>query len=156
MLRDRGELVRRVQQPAPEADLAAFFRDAAAWEAARRGLRSVFAADCVCAVVMPGQGGAAEQRTYLGIDGLRGAWLDWLQPWASYHVRIERLVEAGEQVLVLRRDLGRRHDMDKEISSPVAAIWTIRDGKIVRAEFYANRQQALEAVGLRDSEPHIS
>ncbi len=28
------------------------------------------------------------------------------------------------------------------------AVWTVRDGKITRAEFYANRAEALDAVGL--------
>jgi len=29
-------------------------------------------------------------------------------------------------------------------------VWTLRDGKIVRMKLYWNRQEALDAVGLRE------
>jgi ketosteroid isomerase-like protein len=149
MSEENVELVRSLQ-PAPETDLAALFRDDATWEAAREGLGAVFDPDCESAIVMPGSGDAATRRTYRGVDGLRDAWLDWLAPWESYHVRIERLLDAGERVVVLPRDRGRRRGMEAEIESPVAAIWTVRDGRVIRAEFYASRDQALLDAGLRD------
>ena len=40
--------------------------------------------------------------------------------------------------------------MDVEVESPVAAIWAVRSGRVSRAEFYASREQALEAAGLRE------
>jgi ketosteroid isomerase-like protein len=30
-----------------------------------------------------------------------------------------------------------------------AAVWTVRDGRIVRAEFYADRAEGLASVGER-------
>jgi ketosteroid isomerase-like protein len=99
---------------------------------------------------MPGDGDAAARRTYRGVDGLRQAWLDWLQPWESYQFQIERVIDAGERVVVLSRDRGRHRDMDVEVESPVAAIWAVRRGRVSRAEFYASREQALEAAGLRE------
>lgn len=46
------------------------------------------------------------------------------------------------------RDLGRREGSTQEVELLGAAVWTIRNGKIVRAEFYPDRAEALEAVGL--------
>jgi ketosteroid isomerase-like protein len=40
--------------------------------------------------------------------------------------------------------------MTAEVSIRGAAVWTVRDGKIARASFYPNREDALRAVGLRE------
>jgi ketosteroid isomerase-like protein len=147
MLQATVEIVRRLQ-PDSETDLAALFRDEAIWRAVRDGLATVLDRDCESAIVMPGEGEVADRRPYRGVEGLRQAWLDWLGPWESYFVRLERFVDAGEQVVVLSRDRGRRHGMEAEIESSVGAVWTLRERRVVRAEFYASRDQALEAVGL--------
>ena len=31
-----------------------------------------------------------------------------------------------------------------------AAVWTVRDGKVARVEFYTDRAAALEAIGLEE------
>jgi hypothetical protein len=46
-------------------------------------------------------------------------------------------------------DYGRRELDAPEIALKSATVWTVRDGRIVRAEFYAGgRAEALQAVGL--------
>src|SRR4051794_33814750 len=148
MSRANVEIVRSLQ-PDPGTDLAAFFRDEAVWLTAREVLANALDPGCESAIVMPGEGEVADRRTYRGVDGLRQAWLDWLGPWEEYFFRIERFVDAGEQVVVLSRDRGRRHGMEAQIESPVAAVWTLRGGRVVRAEFFTSRDHALEAVGLK-------
>jgi ketosteroid isomerase-like protein len=85
---------------------------------------------------------------YPRLDGLRACWLDWLEPWATYRTEIEELIDAGDQVLVIGRDYGRRELGAPEVRLTFAASWTIRDGRIVRAEFYPDRAEAFDAVGL--------
>ena len=75
-------------------------------------------------------------------------WLDWLQPWATYHVQVDEMIEAGETVVVLVRDRGRRHDMDVEVELISGSVWKFRDGRIARVEFYANREELRAATGL--------
>jgi hypothetical protein len=58
------------------------------------------------------QGGAA--TTHVGIDGFRKLWLDWLEPWSSYHVRVDELIDAGDRIVVLIRDRARPHDAEAE------------------------------------------
>jgi ketosteroid isomerase-like protein len=97
---------------------------------------------------------AAPHVTYPGLDGLRACWRDWLAPWASYRTEIEELIDVGERVVVIARDYGRREAGAAEVEQRNAAVWTVRDGRIVRAEFYAgDRTEALAAVGLAE-EPH--
>jgi ketosteroid isomerase-like protein len=76
-------------------------------------------------------------------------WLDWLEPWASYHVQVDEMIEVGDSVVVLVRDRGLPHGMDVEVELISGSLWTFRAGKIVRVQFYANREELREAVGLK-------
>jgi hypothetical protein len=51
------------------------------------------------------------------------------------------------RALWLGRDFGGRPD-GREVELHSSAIWTIRDGRVVEAVFYANRDDAFEAAGL--------
>ena len=94
------------------------------------------------------RGGPEGDQTYAGLDGFRAFWLDWLAPYATYRQKIEKAMDLGEPVLLLIRDFGRLEESEEEVQGNHAAVWTVRDGKITRAEFYANRAEALDAVGL--------
>ena len=74
--------------------------------------------------------------------------MDWLEPWATYYVRVDEMIEAGDRVAVLVRDHGRRHGMDVEVELISGSVWTFHDGKIVRVEFHTNREELREAIGL--------
>lgn len=93
-------------------------------------------------------GGVVDVEPRRGAQGLLEAWLEWMEPWASYRTEIERMVDLGERVVYLARDYGRFEPDGPEVLLEAAAIWTVRDGKVVRAEFYANRDAALRAAGL--------
>jgi ketosteroid isomerase-like protein len=84
------------------------------------------------------------------MEGLRAACVEWLDPWESYRTEIEDVIDAGDEVVVLTRDYGRRSGTAAEVSMLGAAVWTVRDGKIARACFYPYRADSLEAVGLRE------
>jgi ketosteroid isomerase-like protein len=134
------ELVRGLQ-PSPDTDLVALFLDDATFDA----LAPFFHEDCEILGPSVVTGGESERR--IGLQGLRALWLDWLDPWESYRVEIEDVIDAGEQVVVLPRDYGRRAGMDVEVGVLGGAVWTVRDGKIARVAFYLRRSEAFEAVG---------
>jgi ketosteroid isomerase-like protein len=93
----------------------------------------------------------AAPETYPGQDGLRAAWRDWLAPWASYRSEIEELIDVEEHVVAVVRDYGRREPDAPEVGLQAAAVWTVRDGRVVRAEFYpSGRAEALVSVGLAE------
>jgi ketosteroid isomerase-like protein len=43
---------------------------------------------------------------------------------------------------------GRTQTGGVELSQPAAAVWTVRGGKLARAEFHLDRERALRAAGL--------
>jgi ketosteroid isomerase-like protein len=138
------ELVRSLQ-PAPEVDLVAFFADDDAAGALAEAAARFFDPSFACTMQLPG----SPATTYVGLDGFRATWRDWLAPWASYRTEIEELIDVGDRVVVLARDYGRREAGAPEVEQRNAAVWTVRDGRIVRAEFYANRAEGLASVGER-------
>ena len=84
-----------------------------------------------------------------GLSGLVEVWREWLEPWESYLIEVEDFVDAGDgRVLVLNRDHGRMRGSDSDVELVSGAIWTVRDGKIARIEFHADRRLALSAVGM--------
>jgi hypothetical protein len=91
-----------------------------------------------------------DRSIYHGLDGLRAMFLDWLTPWTTYRSEAEGIKDLGDCVLVLVRDFGRRADTQLEIRVMGASVWRFREEKIARAEFYARRPDALEAVGLAE------
>lgn len=142
MSRENVELVKALL-PDPDTDLARLFRDESAFAAAAEGMGHLFHPDLES---VPAYRGA--ESTYTGIEGFREMWLDWLEPWASYHVQVRDIVDLGDRVLVLIRDRGLRHDTAAEVELISGSIWTVRDGRIARVEFYGSREDALEAAGL--------
>lgn len=79
-----------------------------------------------------------------------GAWLDWLQPWPPYHVRIEGLIDAGNRVVVFGRYRGRRRDMEAEVELISGSVSTVRDARLAPVEFCGDRAEALELAGLSE------
>jgi ketosteroid isomerase-like protein len=61
----------------------------------------------------------------------------------------DEFIEAGEHVVLPWTMYVRGRD-GIEVPSRVTWVWTIRDGAIVRMCMYQERQEALEAVGLRE------
>jgi ketosteroid isomerase-like protein len=127
-------------------DIAPLFRDERAYARAREVLDPLVTDDFENVVVVPGQ-----TRTRRGTDGMRGNWLDWLEPWATYRVSIDELKDSGDRVLALTRHFGRRKDMEAEVEMIAAVIMTFRDGRVMRWEDYAERDVALDAWSAHTS-----
>jgi len=130
--------------PPPEVDVASLIRDDSLFEQSRAAFEPFVDPD-VEAVAM----WLPAARTYAGIDGFRSLWLDWLEPWATYYVRVDELIDTGERVVALIRDSGQRHDVDAEVEISAGSVWTIRNGRVVKVEF-CTREDALKAAGLSE------
>jgi ketosteroid isomerase-like protein len=139
------ELVRSLQ-PTPDTDLVTLFRDDAAFAALTEAVSPFLHED----FEVVGNAFVGLDARRVGLDGLRAVWLKWLDPWESYRVEIEDVVDAGDAAVVLFRDYGRRGGMAAEISLAGGTVWTVRDGKVARVAFYPVRSDALEAAGLSE------
>ncbi|HMD56709.1 MAG TPA: nuclear transport factor 2 family protein [Solirubrobacteraceae bacterium] len=146
MSQENVEIVSALQ-PAPGVDLAQLFRDDLLWAAVSATLAPSLAPDfeCVARGVPIG-----EETVYEGLLGLRALWLEWLAPWRTYRTEVEEIVDLGERVVVLVRDFARHEENAHEVEQTAAAVWTVQDGKVIRADFYANRAEAIKAVGLEE------
>jgi ketosteroid isomerase-like protein len=147
MSQEDVELVRRLLSPFEDGDVAPIFREDAASAAMIAAMSSVYAADFECAFIRDDLGRA----TYSGLEGLRAGFLDWLSPWTSYRTQIEDVIDAGEgRVVVLTRDHACPQGAGAEAYFMGAPVWTVRDGKVARIEFYWNRAEGLAAAGLSE------
>src|SRR5919201_3468251 len=143
MARENIEIVRALVPP-PEVDLVSLFRDAELYEQAVTALEEIIDPGVQSVAMWQG----ADAPVHRGVDGFRQLWLDWLEPWATYHVHAERLVDAGDRVVVLIRDRARRDDAGPEVELISGSVWEVRDGRIVRVQFCRDQAQALEVAGL--------
>jgi ketosteroid isomerase-like protein len=143
MSQESVELVMGLQR-APDDDFAQLIRDDEMWAQLAEAVAPFVHAEAE--TVRPGLPGG---RTYTGLDGFRESWLDWLAPYAEYRTEVEEAIDCGERVLLLQSPSGRLEGSTKEVKIAPAVVYTVRDGKIARFEPYADRAEALEAVGLR-------
>jgi ketosteroid isomerase-like protein len=86
--------------------------------------------------------GKAEMRAYLQ---------DWFDRFDDPRAEPVELFDAGEdRVMAVLRIMGRARLSGIETDIIYAAVYTLRDGKIIRGREYWTRDEALEAAGLRE------
>ena len=68
------------------------------------------------------------------------------------HFEVEEIIEAadGETIVSVQRTQGRMRYTQLKTDLRWAGVWTVRDGKALRAHGYMSKAEALEAAGLRD------
>ena len=91
-----------------------------------------------------------ESGEYRGLEGLFRWQADWESSWESWRWDPEEFIEAGERVVAVLRvhATGRQSGVDVERVD--GAVWTLREGRCVRLDYYGSREEALEAAGLRE------
>lgn len=88
--------------------------------------------------------------SYRGFDGVRRFWSDFLSAWESYRVEPQRFDDAGDRVAVVVHIVGRTHDL--EVDETRSSLLTVRDGRVVRVESFAEPDGARVAATLPRSE----
>ena len=143
MSQENVEIVRGLQPP-PDADLVQVFAEDSVSNTLL-GAVALFAHPDFDVIGRLSTGDVVGR----GMDGLKMVFLEWLRPFESYRAEIEDVIDLDDRVLVLVRDYGRLIGTTREVAETGASIWTLREGKVARVEFYPERGRALEAVGLR-------
>jgi ketosteroid isomerase-like protein len=75
-----------------------------------------------------------------------GNWFSTFEP--GYHFEIEDARDLGEVVLLVASHRGRGRTSGVEVSGQTGYLYTVRRGKIVRAELFRSGAEALAAAGL--------
>lgn len=88
--------------------------------------------------------------TYLGPEAIANYTRDLLAAWEDFSIVAEDFVDAGDTVVVevRQRGVGRSSGVVTELR--YVQVFTFRGDAIIRIESFAERDQALEAVGLRE------
>jgi ketosteroid isomerase-like protein len=88
---------------------------------------------------------------YLGYDEIQAFFEgDWFAafPFEEWEVEIEELIDHDEdRVISFSDQRGRGGSSLAATQLAFACIWTLRDGEIVRGDFFLDRDKALEAAG---------
>ncbi len=142
MSQENVQLVLGLQFP-PDVDLVQLVSDESAWSAWAEAIAPMFHGDCEIVSL----GGPEGELTKIGVAGLRAALRDWLIPWATYWSEVEA-VDLGERVLLVSRDHGSLPGTAQEVKLTSGEVLSVRDGKIIRVEFYVDLGDAYRAVGL--------
>lgn len=84
---------------------------------------------------------------YLGHTGF-ASWLEnWDAAWADFSMRPDEFLDGGQRVISVLHMTATGRGSGVKVERQDAIVWSVRDGKIVRLDYYNNREQALEAIG---------
>ena len=72
----------------------------------------------------------------------------FVDAWEHVSVEPEEYIDAGGDKVVLLHRLAARGRGGISLERQDGVVYTLRDGKIVRMDYYGSRLEALEAVGL--------
>ncbi len=68
--------------------------------------------------------------------------------WEQISFQPQEFIDAGEQVVVVARLMGRGKKSGVEVARTWAYVWTLRENKALSLVGYADRAEALEAAGV--------
>jgi uncharacterized protein len=89
---------------------------------------------------------SVEPSTYRGHDGVRRYFDSFYEAMEEVRFEPEEFIAAGEQVVVPLRLVARGRGTGIEAEQRVVTVCTLRNGKILRMDPYATREQALAAT----------
>jgi ketosteroid isomerase-like protein len=84
-----------------------------------------------------------------GREGLIRFWRDMLETIGG-QVALESTLDAGERVAVITTVEGAGAESGAPATLRFGQVWSFRDGKVIRVDFYYEPSEALEAAGLRE------
>ena len=93
--------------------------------------------------------GWPERQIYAGLDGAREFMSNWLETWEDWELSLEELRDAGDRVVAIVTQRGRSQATGLPVEMHFAQVWTLRNGKQIRMEMYADPDEALRATGLK-------
>jgi ketosteroid isomerase-like protein len=91
------------------------------------------------------------RSVYRGHEGIRSLHRERQEEaWKEVVDTLNEVIDADEQVISVVTSRGRGRTSGVELGKTHAGVWTIRDGKVSRVVWFPTREEALEAVGLRE------
>src|SRR3954452_19436209 len=91
-----------------------------------------------------------EVGPYHGREGVVTAILGFAEHFDDYWFEADRLIDAGNQVVLLWRQGGTGKSSGASIEEQGATVFDLEAGSISRAEVYSDGDDALQAAGLSE------
>jgi ketosteroid isomerase-like protein len=85
-----------------------------------------------------------------GPAGVREFFRRWVEPFAEWDYEVGELLDAGDSVIAHIHQWGRGRGSGVMVESRFWQVWTLREGRIVRATHHGERAGALAAAGRRE------
>jgi uncharacterized protein len=92
--------------------------------------------------------GAIEPGTRRGVLAFASAVEKLLESWEFWRAEVEEFRTAGDQVAVVVRYRARGRGSGADMEGRESALWTLRDGRVIRYQWFHEPTEALEAAGL--------
>ena len=93
---------------------------------------------------------ALEPGTRVGIEAFTAITRGLDNTIRDLRMEVERLIDAGDRVVVIATMRGQGSASGVAIERRHGSVWTIRDGKAVRFQWFHEPDDALEAAGMRE------
>ena len=91
--------------------------------------------------------GAVEPGIRYGLEAFtRAVEQVFVEGWGSWRFEAERFTPRGDRVAVVLRYRAQGRESQVEVEGQLSALWTIRDGKVVRFEWFHGADEALVAM----------
>jgi ketosteroid isomerase-like protein len=93
--------------------------------------------------------GAVGEDSGSEIGAVRRQLEGWFEAFPDFRAETEEFIDAGDRVVCVTQWRGTGAASGLPYHQPAAEVYTVREGKIVRAELgFDNKAAALKAVGL--------
>jgi ketosteroid isomerase-like protein len=90
---------------------------------------------------------AVEPGTREGAEEFNRALARVFATWDDVQFETDRVIANGDDVVALGTLRGRLHDSGMEVTASHGQVWTFRDGRATRMQWFNTHREALEAVG---------
>jgi ketosteroid isomerase-like protein len=95
-------------------------------------------------------GGLEEGAVVRGRSEIRQMYETEADAWDRQRIDPERLIDAGDRVVVFQREYQRGRSSGLELVVETASVIDLRNGRVVRIQGYMDRAAALRAAGLSE------
>jgi uncharacterized protein len=89
---------------------------------------------------------ASEPGTYRGPDGVKRWWEEFYEAMEEVRLEPQEFLQVGEHVVVPFEIVTRGRATGLETRMPAVQVWSLRDGKAIRLDVYADLEQAIAAA----------
>jgi ketosteroid isomerase-like protein len=94
--------------------------------------------------------GGAEGNVYRGHDGFRKWFAESTAGFERLDTQLTEFRAVDDRVIAFGRIYARGRESGLELDSETGWVFTVPGGKLVKAEGFLSRSEALEAAGLRE------